>query len=153
VALFFEEFVLGSRMETPARTVTEADVVLFAGLSGDYNPIHTDAAFAAKTPFGERIAHGALGLALVTGLSGRTGVLDGTALAFLGIDEWKFHLPIRIGDTILVRWTVAELREISRKDAGVLRRRMELVNQKEEVVQSGIFSTMVRRRAAGGGKP
>jgi acyl dehydratase len=144
--MYLEDFAVGQETVTPARTVTEADVVAFAGLSGDYNPIHTDAEFAAATPFGQRIAHGALGLAIVTGLGSRTGMLDGTALAFLAIEDWRFARPILIGDTVRVRMTVTEVRPSSKPGAGVLKRRMELLNQRGEAVQSGTFVTLVRSR-------
>jgi len=145
---YLEDFRVGEETVTPARTVTEADVVAFAGLSGDYNPIHTDAEFAATTPFGRRIAHGVLGLAIITGLAARTGMLDGTALAFLGIEDWRFSGPIFPGDTVHVRMKVVEARPSSKPGSGVLRRRMELVNQRGEVVQSGTFVTLVKARGA-----
>lgn len=143
---YLEDFRVGEETVTAARTVTEADVVAFAGLSGDYNPIHTDAEFAATTPFGRRIAHGVLGLAVITGLAARTGMLDGTALAFLGIEDWRFTGPIFPGDTVHVRMKVIEARPSSKPGSGVLRRRMELVNQRGEVVQSGTFVTLVKAR-------
>lgn len=144
--LFLEDFKAGDVMESPARTITESDVMAFAGLSGDYNPIHTDAEFAAATPFGQRIAHGLLGLSVLSGLGSRSGALDGTALAFLGIEEWKFAKPILFGDTLRVRATVLEARKASRPGTGVLKRRMELLNQRGEVAQSGVFVTLVRAR-------
>lgn len=144
--MWFEDFSVGSQVTTAARAVTEADIVAFADLSGDNNPIHVDAAFAAKTPFGQRIAHGLLGLSIATGLSAATGHLDGTAIAFVGLDEWRFLAPVRIGDSIHLRWTVLEARPSSRPDAGVLVRRMEIVNQEGTVVQSGKFTVLVRRR-------
>jgi acyl dehydratase len=147
--MVLEDFAAGQETRTPARTVTEADVTAFAGLSGDYNPIHTDAEFAAATPFRQRIAHGVLGLAIVTGLGSRTGMLDGTAIAFLGIEDWKFSKPILLGDTVHVRMTVTEVRPSSKPGSGVLKRKMELVNQRGEVVQSGVFVTLVRARAGG----
>ena len=118
----------------------------FAGLSGDYNPLHTDAEFAAKTPFKQRIAHGMLGMSVMTGLASRTGMLDGSALAFLGIEEWKFQKPIFLGDTIHVRMTVADIRPSSRPGSGVLKRLVEIVNQRGEVTQSGRLVTLIRAR-------
>ena len=112
--MHLEDFKAGQETRTPARTVTEADVVAFAGLSGDFNPIHTDAEFAAATPFKQRIAHGALGLSIATGLGARTGMLDGTAIAFLGIEDWKFSKPIFLGDTVQVRMTVTDVRASSK---------------------------------------
>jgi acyl dehydratase len=145
--MYLEDFKPGQEFTTPARTVTEADVVAFAGLSSDYNPIHTNAEFAAATPFRQRIAHGVLGLAVLTGLGGRTGMLDGTAIAFLGMEDWKFSGPIFFGDTVHVRMTVTDVRPSRKPGSGVLKRRMELVNQRGEVVQSGTFVTLVKARA------
>jgi acyl dehydratase len=100
--MFFEEFSVGQHIISTARTVTESDVVTFAGLSGDYNQIHTDAEFSKNTPFSQRVAHGLLGIAIASGLVMRTGVLEGTVLAFREINEWKFSKPIYIGDTVHV---------------------------------------------------
>ena len=146
MAKYIQDFVVGEVAESPGRTVTETDVVMFSGLSGDTNQAHTDAEHSAKSPFGQRIAHGALGLSIVTGLSARIGDLDGTAIAFLGIDEWRFLGPILFGDTGRLRTTVIEARVTSTPDRGVLKRRMELVNQRGATVQSGIFTTMVIAR-------
>ena len=146
MAMYLEDFKAGQVFETPARTVTEADVVAFAGLSGDYNPLHTDAEFCAKTPFKQRIAHGMLGMSIMTGLAARTGMLDGSALAFLGIEDWKFQKPIFFGDTIHARTTIADVRPSSKPGQGVVKRRIEIVNQRGEVTQAGTFVTLVRAR-------
>ena len=143
--LFFEDFARGYAYETHSRTVTEADVVAFASLSGDFNPLHTDTTFAKETIFGERIAHGLLGLAIGSGLTSRMGIIEGTVLAFLGM-TWSFKQPIRIGDTISLRARVAEARETSRLDRGVVRFAVEIVNQRSEVVQEGEQVLMVQRR-------
>jgi len=145
-ALHFEDFEVGAETVTDSRTVTEADVVAFAGLSGDYNPLHVDAEFARSTPFGERIAHGLLGLAIASGLVSRTGAIEGTALAFLGT-EWRFTAPIKLGDTITVRSRVAEKRETSKADRGVVIFAVEVVNQHGEVVQEGTQTLLMRRRS------
>ena len=144
--MYLEDFKQGQEFTTPARTITEADVTAFAGLSGDYNPLHTDAEFSAKTPFKQRIAHGMLGMSVMTGLASRTGMLDGSALAFLGIEEWKFQKPIFLGDTIHVRMTVVDIRPSSKPGSGVLKRLVEIVNQRGEVTQSGRLVTLIRAR-------
>ncbi len=144
--MYLEDFQQGQEFTTPARTITEADVAAFAGLSGDYNPLHTDAEFSAKTPFKQRIAHGMLGMSVMTGLAARTGMLDGSALAFLGIEEWRFQKPIFLGDTIHVRMTVADIRPSSKPGSGVLKRLVEIVNQRGEVTQSGRLVTLIRAR-------
>ncbi len=107
--LYFEDMEVGWKARTPGRTVTEADIVEFAGLSGDYTPLHTDAEYARGTIFGERVAHGLLGLAIASGLATRLGFLEETVEAFTGL-EWKFRAPIRIGDTIHVEIEVAQKR-------------------------------------------
>lgn len=142
-----EEFEVGQVDVSRARTITETDVVQFSWVSGDVNPMHTDAVYSAKSPLGQRIAHGALGLSVATGLSASLGYLDGTAVAALGIDEWKFLQPILFNDTIRLHATVVSTRPTSKTDRGVLVRRMDLLNQHDEVVQTGLMTTMVLTRA------
>jgi acyl dehydratase len=144
-ALHFEDFEVGTETVTDSRTVTEADVVAFAGLSGDYNPLHVDAEFARTSPFGERIAHGLLGLAIASGLVSRTGAIEGTTLAFLAT-EWRFTAPIKLGDTITVRSRVADKRETSKPDRGVVTFAVQVVNQRSEVVQEGTQTLLMKRR-------
>lgn len=142
-----EDFAVGQVDESHARTVTETDIVTFSWVSGDVNPMHTDAVHSAKSPIGQRIAHGALGLSIATGLSASLGYLEGSAIAALGIDEWRFLKPILFNDTVRLRATVVSNRLTSKPDRGVLVRRMELLNQRDEVVQTGLMSTMVLSRA------
>lgn len=144
--LYFEDVEVGFRFETSSRTVTEADLVAFAGVSGDFNPLHTDAAFAAGTIYGERIAHGALVISFATGLRQRVGLFDGTLLGLLEIRGWRFKAPVRIGDTIRVRNEVTELRPASKSDRGVMVQRVEVVNQGDEVVNDGEFVMLLKRR-------
>jgi acyl dehydratase len=146
VGLYFEDFEVGAAFTSPGRTITEADIVTFAGLSGDYNVIHTDSAFAETTRFGQRIAHGLLGLSVLTGLMARTGVMEGTVVALLGIEKWRFVGPIFIGDTIHARMTVTGKRETSNPTQGVVFRKFELVNQRDEVLQEGEMPVLVRRK-------
>jgi acyl dehydratase len=143
---YFEDFETGATYETKARTVTEADVVSFCGLSGDFNPLHTDAETAKQTPFGERIAHGLLVLSISSGLVNQTGMFAGSTLAFLGLEDWKFQGPVRFGDTIHVRMTVEEARPSSKGGRGIIRWRREVVNQHGEVVQSGLAAVMMAMR-------
>ncbi len=145
---YFEEFQVGQRIHTVGRTVTESDVVTFAGLSGDYNQIHTDAEFSRGTPFGERIAHGLLGLSIASGLAMRTGVLEGTVLAFREITEWKFVKPILIGDTIHVELEVVETKAMPRIGGGIVGIAVEVINQRAEVVMRGRWTVLVRSRPA-----
>ncbi|WP_449252936.1 MaoC/PaaZ C-terminal domain-containing protein [Brevundimonas naejangsanensis] len=145
---FIEEFSVGQVDFSPGRTITETDVVTYSWISGDTNPMHTDAEFAGRSPLGQRIAHGTLCLSICTGLSARIGHLDGTAIAALGINDWKFVKPVFIGDTVTLRTTVVEARVTSKPDRGVLVRRMDLSNQKGELVQTGLMTTMVKTRLA-----
>lgn len=147
IGRYFEEFTVGETMESPGRTVTETDVVLFAGLSGDYNPLHTDAEFAKSTLFGERIAHGLLGLSIATGLAARLGFVEGTAQAFTGLD-WKFRLPIKIGDTIRGRFRVSKKREVSGLGGGFVVFDVEILNQRDEVVQQGTWTLLLKSGAS-----
>jgi acyl dehydratase len=141
--LFFEEFHVGQKIVTAARTVTESDVVTFAGLSGDYNQIHTDAAFSQSTPFGQRVAHGLLCLSIVSGLAMRTGVLEGTVMAFREINEWKFIKPVFLGDTIHAELDVTETKALPRLNAGSVTIAIQVENQREEVVMKGVWIALV----------
>ena len=145
MGMFFEEFEVGQVFKSRGRTVTEADIVNFAGLSGDYNPLHTDEEFAKKTIFGKRIAHGMLGLTISTGLSQRLGILDDTIMAFLGL-EWNFRAPIFIGDTVHLEQTVKSKRETSKPDRGIIVFECKLINQNGEPAQEGTRTVMVRRK-------
>lgn len=144
----FEEFAVGDAVESPARTITETDVVLFAGLSGDYNPLHTDAEYARGTMFGSRVAHGLLGLSIASGLAWRTGFLEGTVEALIGVD-WKFRAPIRIGDTVRLRAEVSQKKEMARLGGGFIVFVVTLLNQRDEVVQKGTWTVLVRGAGQG----
>ena len=139
---YFEEFEIGEEVTSPGRTVTETDVVMFAALSGDYNQLHTDAEFAKGTMFGERIAHGLLGLSIAGGLASRLGFIEGTALALLGL-TWKFRKPILIGDTIAVYGKVAQKKEMPKLGGGIVVFDLEVVNQREETAQKGQWTVLV----------
>jgi len=144
-ALYYENLCVGMEFITKARTVTEADVVNFAALSWDTNPLHTDAEFARETIFGERIAHGMLGLVIHSGLSQLLGIMEGSLMAFLGM-TWTFLLPIKIGDTVHVIQRVKERRETSKADRGIITFEKELVNQRGEIVQKGTTTVLMKRK-------
>jgi len=139
---YFEEFQVGFSVASAGRTITETDVVSFAGLSGDYNQIHTDAEYAREGMFGQRVAHGLLGLAVASGLVAQLGFIEGTVLAFREL-TWKFSLPIFIGDTIHVETTVAELKPMRRLGGGAVILDVRVVNQEDKVVQRGKWVALI----------
>lgn len=141
--LYFEEFSVGQTVNTVGRTISEDAIFSFAGLTGDYNQIHTDADFASKTQFGQRVAHGLLGLSIATGLIMRTGLLEGTVLAFREIMDWKFVKPFFIGDTIHAVLTVSETKALPRIGGGSLLAAVEVRNQSNEVCQRGTLNLLV----------
>jgi acyl dehydratase len=141
---YFEEIQVGEEYESPGRTVTETDIVLFAGLSGDYNILHTDAEFMKQSIFGERIAHGLLGLAIQAGLFTRATQPYAT-LAFVGL-RWRFKNPIKIGDTIRVLARVLAKKETAKPDRGLITLERKVLNQRSEVVQEGETDLIVERR-------
>ncbi len=116
--MYFEEFEVGQRITSPGRTITEADVVAFAGISGDFNSIHTDAEYAKDGAFGQRVAHGLLVISIVSGLAVRTGIMEGTVIAFREIKNWKFSQPVFIGDTIHIIMEVKEKKAMPRLGGG-----------------------------------
>ena len=140
--LYFEEFQIGGELVSPARTITEADIVTFAGLSGDYTQLHTDEEFARKTPYGSRIAHGMLVLSIATGLAARLGFIEGTALAFREL-SWKFSLPVFIGDTIHVKAVCKELKPMPRLGGGLVAFDVSVVNQEGKTVERGDWLMLV----------
>ena len=144
--LYFEEFTVGRTLRTPGRTITEGDIVGFAGLSGDFNLIHTDAVYAATTPFGQRVAHGLLALSVASGLAVRTGILEGTVLAFREINEWKFSQPVYIGDTLTVDIEVTEVKPLPRLGGGSVTLRLDVQNQSGASVMKGTWTVLVASR-------
>jgi len=141
--LYFEEFSVGQKVETVGRTLSEGDIFSFAGLTGDYNQIHTDVEFSKKTPFGQRVAHGLLGLSMAVGLIWRTGLLEGTVLAFREVTEWKFVKPFFIGDTIHVEMTVTETKALPRIGGGAVIAAIIAKNQNDEVCQRGSLNLLM----------
>jgi len=143
---FFEDIDIGEEFVTPSRTVTEADVVWFAGISGDFEQLHVSEEFAKGTIFGERVAHGLLGLVIFDGLKTRTSLVTGThTIASLGW-TWHFRKPIRFGDTLTGRLVIKDKRRTSRGDRGILFIGCELRNQHGELVQEGENRMMIKCR-------
>jgi acyl dehydratase len=145
-AAYFEDVKVGEEYASPGRTVTEADVVIFAGLSGDYNVLHTDAEHMKTSQFGERIAHGLLGLSIQQGLLDR--VVTAQVTGPLAAVKWKFKGPIKIGDTIHVEARVTAKRDGEQPGWGVVTVARRVVNQRGEVVQEGETDHLVGRRPA-----
>jgi 3-hydroxybutyryl-CoA dehydratase len=144
--MYFEEFAPGQTIVTAGRTITEADIVNFAGLSGDYTEIHTNAEYGKGTPFGQRVAHGLLGLSVASGLAIQTGVLEGTVIAFREVNEWKFIKPILIGDTIHVKMDVKQTKELRRIGGGSVVIEVEVINQRDEVTMKGLWTVLIVAR-------
>jgi 3-hydroxybutyryl-CoA dehydratase len=145
--MYFEEYEIGQAVTSVGRTITEADVVGFAALTGDWTSIHVDAEYAAQHPFGQRVAHGLLGLSVASALAVRLGFMEGTVLAFREINEWKFSLPIFFGDTIRVRASVVGLKAMPRLGGGSVTFKVEILNQDDKIVQRGKWTVLMMSRA------
>ena len=130
--MYYDDFKIGMSFETPSRTITESDIVNFAGVSGDFNPLHTDEEFAKTTIFGTRIAHGALTFSIMTGLWDRLGFIRESIIAFYGVDRLRFTKPVYPGDTVKVNIKVIELAD--KGDKGIVTLHNEVINQKREIV-------------------
>jgi acyl dehydratase len=143
----YADLHVGMSFRSPGRTITDADLVAFAGLTGDYSELHTSDVYAKSSEFGRRVAHGMLGLAYAHGLMwARTGDLRETAIAFLGIDDWRFLQPIFVGDTIFVNYRIAELRDSkSRPTQAIATFDVEVVDQDNRVVQRGRKALLVSK--------
>ena len=144
--LYFEEFEVGMTIVSAGRTITETDIVMFAGLSGDFTQIHTDAEYSRSSLAGQRVAHGLLILSIASGLAVRTGFMEGTVQLFREVDEWKFIKPVFIGDTIHVVVTVMETKELRRMGSGLVTLEVDVCNQHEESVMKGIWRILVATR-------
>lgn len=144
--LFFEDLEIGREWVSLGRTVTEADIVNFAGISGDFNPIHVDHHFAAQTPFRKPIAHGMLVFAIASGLGVSSPPVR--TLAFLAVREWHFRGPVFPGDTVRLRGTVLEKQIRGRGRRGEIVWKRAILNQDDKVVQEGVLVTLVEARGS-----
>ncbi len=140
---YFEEFEIGQEIVSQGRTITESDIVNFAYLSGDWNPLHVDAEYARENMFGERISHGLLGLAVTSGLLMSLGFGEGTVIAFMGL-EWKFKAPIKIGDTVHAVAKVKQKKEMKAAGGGIVVLEGRLLNQRDEVTQQGEWTLLIK---------
>lgn len=147
-SLWFEDFEQGAEKMTAEHMVTDGDIVAFANVSGDHNPLHLDDDYASDGPFGRRIAHGLLGLAVASGLMQQSGLTAETLLAFLGL-EWAFRRPLFPGDTMRVRMRVANKRPTRDPGRGLVKLELAVLNQEDDVAQEGTFTVLVRRREGG----
>jgi acyl dehydratase len=148
IGLYFEDFQPGQKMVTRGRTITEADIVQFASLTGDYNPMHTDMEYMKRSAFGQRVAHGMLTLSYAVGQAYQLGFMERTVVAFRGL-EMKFSLPVFIGDTLHTELTVKDLKAMPRLGSGTMVLDIKILNQDGKVVQSGEWTVMIALRSAG----
>jgi acyl dehydratase len=146
---YFDDLDIGDEFTTVSRTVTETDIINFCGVSGDFNQLHTDIEFAARTPFGQRIAHGMCGMTIASGCLNRCGLIEGTTVAFQGIKEWVFKKPLFINDTIYVHIKVKDKKESKKPDRGLISFWMDVINQREEIVMEGQWDVLMSRKSEG----
>ncbi|HBX69907.1 MAG TPA: dehydratase [Chloroflexi bacterium] len=144
--LYFEDFEVGQVFYSTSRTITESDIVMFAGLSGDYNQIHTDAVFAANTSYTQRIAHGLLVTSIASGLVMQSGLIEGTTLAFREINNWKFAKPTYIGDTVHVEVEVQDTKALRRLGGGSVEIALSVLNQNDEMIMKGVWTVLILSR-------
>jgi acyl dehydratase len=145
--LTFDQLSNGDHFVCQGRTVTEADTVNFAGLSGDYNPLHTDQTYGETTPFGGRIAHGMLVLAIATGQANQLGIFEGTTIALLQ-QTAKYVGAVKFGDTVHLEFKVVDKKETSKPDRGILTIETTVLNQDGKAVIEGQWVLMLKRDQA-----
>jgi len=139
---YFEDYEIGEKFVTRARTITETDIVMFAAFSGDWYPLHVDVEYARKSPFGERIAHGMLVLSVMSGLM---PLYDMAIVAFYGMDKVRFTAPTKIGDTLRVQMTVTEKKDKG-EAGGVVTFENRVMNQRDEEAAVTIIKAMIAKR-------
>lgn len=145
MGLYFEDFESAAQITTRGRTIAEGDVMMFAGLTGDFVELHTNEEFAKGTPFGRRVAHGALVFSISIGLATRTNLLDDTLLAFAGVDKLRFVSPVFIGDTVHVTKRVSERKELGAEQGSVIFE-TRVFNQRNELVLMYFDKMLLKRR-------
>lgn len=145
--LYYEDYSIGQAMKTRGRTITEADIVQFGSLTGDFNPMHFDAHYMQNHMLGQRVAHGMLALSYATGQAYQLGFLEGTVLAFREVNI-KFSTPVFIGDTLHVEIEVSELKEAARLGGGLVTFAVKVVKQDASIAQKGEWVVLVAARPA-----
>ncbi|MBY8978345.1 dehydratase [Rhodobacteraceae bacterium NNCM2] len=148
--MYFEEFQTGQTFKSAGRTITEADLTMFSMISGDWHPIHADIEFSKNTHFGERVVHGAFGIAVATGMMHEVGIFKDTAVAMLSLREWSFAKPILVNDTLHLEMEITKLDGARSERMGSVDRILRLVNQKSEVVQEGMTAVLVLKTPRSG---
>jgi acyl dehydratase len=144
--LYYEDIEPGATFRTEGRTITEADSTFFSMLTGDWNPLHCNAPAAQASRFGQRVVAGMFGMTLINGALHQWAIFEKSGLTMLGIRDWRFLLPIHIGDTLMVEMQVDSKRITSRQDAGLLERKFTIRNQHGETVQSGYSDMLITLR-------
>ena len=148
-SLYFEDFSLGEEIRSQGRTVQQSDIINFAGLTGDFNPLHVDSEFAKKSVFGSTIAHGMLGFSFAVGLIVQTGIINESILAFESVGNWQFKRPVYPGDTIycLAKISAKEPRKLIKgPKGGSLSISLQLFNQKNKLCQTGLLHFLVKSK-------
>ncbi len=145
---YFEDFEVGQVFESTARTVTETDLTMFSMLSGDWNPIHADAEFAAQTRYGQRVVHGALGIAMATGMMHQLGIFEHTVVAMMSLGNWRFVAPMLVGQTLHLRLGILETEAGTSRRVGRINRSLQLLDQHGALVQDGVSDVLVLKRGA-----
>lgn len=143
---YFEDLEIGEKYTSSGRTITETDIVQFAGLSGDYNPLHTDKEYAGKSMFRQRIAHGALTFSVMTGLQYQLDILRETVIAFYGVDTLRFVTPVHIGDTLYLEFEIAEKQD--RGKDGLIVVLNTVYNQNHKKVMACYTTLLVKKKPA-----
>lgn len=150
MGFYLEDFEIGAVAISRGRTIGEGDIMQFAGLVGDYNPLHVDEEFCrTSTTYGGRIAHGPLTMSVAIGLMSQLNMIDGTALGLLEIG-WTFSAPVKIGDTVRARVVPRSARPTREPGRGVVKLGLEVLNQRDEIVQEGTITLMMRARMSTG---
>jgi 3-hydroxybutyryl-CoA dehydratase len=144
---YWEEFEAGQSFLTAGRTVESGDVNLFAGLSGDFNPLHINAEHSKTNAFGSRVAHGILILAISSGQLNQLGIFEGTTLAILAMDNVRWSNPVRFGDTVVSHPSVTETRPSTKPDRGIVNMNIKVINQRDELVLQYDQALLMLRKA------